>query len=177
MQRLYFLTPDEAITSDIAYELNELGLRQQEVHVIANDRDRLRDLGLNKATLIQTSDAINAGKRGLIIGIPLGLVIGIIAASVLSLPSQLGNVALIAGMGIFGGLFGIWASTLIGVSVRDVKYDKYKPDIERGNFLMLVDVSSEREEEIITIIHRHHPQVKIDKVTGEERRHAGGEGS
>lgn len=176
MQRLYFLTPDEAITTDIAHELSQLGLEQRRVHVIANDRDRLHDLGLNKATLIQTSDTMHAGKRGLIIGIPLGLVIGIIAATVLSLPSQMGNVALIAGMSIFGGLFGIWASTLIGVSVPDIKYDKYTPDIERGAFLMLVDVSSEREEEIVSVIHRHHPEVKIDKINQEEKRHAAGQG-
>lgn len=177
MQRLYFLTPDSQTTVNIANELNELGLHRSEVHVMARDRNQLDGTGLQEATLVQTSDAMNASKRGLLIGIPLGLVIGIIAAMVLSVPGQAGNFALIVGMGIFGGLFGVWASTLVGVSVPDIKVEKFQHEYKRGAFLMMVDVPRAREEEITDIIHRHHPEVEIEKITEEEKLHAEGQGN
>jgi hypothetical protein len=73
-------------------------------------------------------------------------------------------------MTIFGGLFGIWSSTLIGVGVRDVKLDKYDDEIENGAFLMMVDVPEGRENEIDSVIHRHHPEVVIEKATRKEKR-------
>ena len=143
---------------------------------MARNRNQLKDTGLNEATLIQTSDAVNASKRGLWVGIPLGLVIGIIAATVLSIPGQMGEFALVVGLGIFGGLFGLWASTLVGVSVPDIKIEKFQHEYKRGAILMMVDVPEAREEEISAVIHRHHPEVEIEKITREEKRHAEGRG-
>lgn len=177
MQRLYFLTPDANVTSNIANELGELGLSREQIHVAAKDQKQLDDLGLQETTLVQTSDAMHAAQRGLLVGVPLGLVIGIIAAIVLSLPSQTGYLALIVGMGVFGGLFGLWASTMIGVSVPDAKVKKFQPELKRGAFLMMVDLASDQEEaKIVDIIHRHHPEVQIEKVTEEEKSHAEGQG-
>ncbi|SHF42731.1 hypothetical protein SAMN02745148_02613 [Modicisalibacter ilicicola DSM 19980] len=177
MQRLYFLTPDPQTTVTIANELNDLGLRRSEVHIMARDRRQLNDTGLREATLLQTSDAVNASKRGLLIGIPLGLVVGIAAATVLSIPGQAGNFALVIGLGIFGGLFGLWASTLVGVSVPDIKVEKFQHAYKRGAILMMVDVPGAREKEISDTIRRHHPDVEIEKITEEERRHAEGQGN
>lgn len=176
MQRLYFLTPDSRITCDIANELSDLGLQQDHIHVAARNHGQLKAMGLKKATLMQTTDTANAARRGVMIGIPLGLVIGGIAAMVLSLPSQTGNLALVVGMGVFGGLFGLWASTLIGVSVPDAKVKKYQSDIQRGAMLMMVDVADDQEGRVADIIRRHHPDVNVERVTREEQRHAEGQG-
>lgn len=177
MHKLYFLTPDPDTTIRIAHELGDMGLPRNQLHVTARNQDQLDELGLKEATLIQTSDAINAARRGLLIGIPLGLVIGLIAAAVLSLPSQAADLALVAGLGIFGGLFGLWASTMIGVSVPDVKIKTFQPELKRGAFLMMVDLPEHQEEEKVTeIIRRHHPEVRIEKMTGEEKHHAEGQG-
>lgn len=116
MQRLYFLVPDSRTTVNIAHELTELGLSRNEVHVMAKDHDLLSKEGLNQARLIQTSDVFNAGKRGLMAGIPLGLVLGLIIVFVLESPATLeGKSVLVIAMGVFGGLFGLgrvrwWAS-------------------------------------------------------------------
>lgn len=177
MQRLYFLTPDSATTTHIARDLGELGLNRDQVHVAARNQRQLDDLGLKEATLVQTSDAMNAAKRGVLIGLPLGLVIGVIASAVLSLPSQTATLWLIVGMGIFGGLFGLWASTMIGVSVPDVKVKKFQPELKRGAFLMMVDLPEKQtEERTAEIIHRHHPEVRIEKVTRTEKHQAEGQG-
>ncbi|SDL81803.1 hypothetical protein SAMN05661010_02653 [Modicisalibacter muralis] len=177
MRRYYFLVPDSQTTVNIAHELTELGLGRNEVHVMGKDHDLLDKEKLNEATLIQTSDVFNAGKRGLMIGVPLGLVLGIVIASILAFPTTYeGKAVLVILMGFFGGLFGLWASTLVGVSVQDVKVEKFRNDLERGAFLMMVDPPPEREEEITSIIHRHHPEVTIEQMTPDERHHAEGEG-
>lgn len=177
MQRLYFLSPDLDTTVNIAHELSDLGLTSKEVHVTGRDWLKLKERGVNSATLLQTSDVGHAAVRGLLFGVPLGCALGVVAYYVLGEGfTNMGIAALIVGMGIFGGLFGVWTSTMVGVSVHDVKVDKYEDEIEHGAYLMMVDVPNERESSIYSVIHRHHPEVIIDKVTPEERRHHCGTG-
>jgi hypothetical protein len=178
MLRLYFLVPDADTTVKITHELADLGLKKKEVHVVGEDEAQMQDMGVNRATVMQTSDVMNATKRGLIWGIPLGVILGIVAASVLPIAGGwLGVAALLVGAGLFGGFFGIWASTLIGVSVQDVKVTKFQQDIERGAFLMLVDVPAKREHEIVSAVTRHFPEVEIDKVSAEDKHKVGGQGA
>ncbi|MCE9684066.1 DUF1269 domain-containing protein [Halomonas alkalisoli] len=177
MQRLYFLSPDLDTTVNIAHELSDLGLTSKEVHVTGRNWLKLKERGVNSATLLQTSDVGHAAVRGLLFGVPLGCALGVVAYYVLGEGfTNMGIAALIVGMGIFGGLFGIWTSTMVGVSVHDVKVDKYEDEIEHGAYLMMVDVPNERESSIYSVIHRHHPEVIIDKVTPEERKHHCGTG-
>lgn len=175
MQRLYFLSPDLDTTVNIAHELDCLGLTKNEVHVTCNDWLHLKERGVNNATLRQTSDVGHAAVRGLIYGALLGCLLGIVVYYILGEGlGGMGIAGVIAGMGVFGGLFGLWASTMIGVSVHDVKVDKFENEIDNGAFLMMVDVPNERESDIYSVIHRHHPEVIIDKVTPEERhQHVG----
>ncbi|MFC3285077.1 DUF1269 domain-containing protein [Litchfieldella rifensis] len=178
MKRLYFLTPDLDTTVNIAHELSDLNLTKDEVHVMGRDWKHLEERGVNNATLRQTSDVVNAAMRGLKYGVPLGGVLGMLVYFILGDETGgLGIVSLTVGMGVFGGLFGIWTSTMVGVSVHDVKVDKFERDINNGAFLMMVDVPNDREREIYSAIHRHHPEVVIDKVTPQERRHHWGAGA
>lgn len=177
MQRLYFLTPDLATTVNVAHELTDLGLTDKEVHVTGRDWLKLKEHGIHCATLLQTSDVAHAAVRGLLFGIPLGCLLGVVVYYFLGDGfTNAGIATAIIGMGIFGGLFGIWTSTMVGVSVHDVKVDKYEDEIEHGSYLMMVDVPNERESMIYSAIHRHHPEVIIDKVTAEERKHHCGTG-
>ncbi|GHA92859.1 hypothetical protein [Modicisalibacter luteus] len=176
MQRLYFLTPDTQTAANITEELSDLGLDQGHIHVASRNSQAWQDTGVKKATFVQTTDTVDAAKRGVMIGAPLGLFIGLVAALVLAIPGPMGMTAMIVGLGVFGGLFGLWASTLIGVSVPDAKVKKYRGDIRRGAILMMVDVHESQEDEIVSLIHRHHPQVDIEKITREERQHAEGQG-
>ncbi|MFY0990245.1 DUF1269 domain-containing protein [Halomonas sp. C05BenzN] len=177
MSRLYFLTPDLDTTVNIAHELNGLKLKKDQVHVTGRDWKQLQEQGVHNATLRETTDVVNAAMRGLKYGIPLGLALGVIAYVVLDNALEgISFVLLILGMAVFGGLFGIWSSTMIGVSVHDVKVDKFEGEIENGAFLMMVDVPADREEEIYSAIHRHHPEVVIDQVTRDELNHHWGTG-
>ncbi|RTR06334.1 DUF1269 domain-containing protein [Halomonas nitroreducens] len=171
MSRLYFLTPDLDTTVRINDELGALGLSGERVHVAGRDWQALAAQGIQTASLRQTSDAVHAAVRGVLYGAPLGMVLGLLVYFGLAddIPA-LGLTSLMVGMAIGGGVFGIWVSTMVGVSVHDAKIDKYAREIEGGAFLMMVDVSDEREGKVRAIIHRHHPGVTIDKVTTRERQ-------
>lgn len=183
MLRLYFLIPDLDTTVTIAHELSDLGLTRRQVHVAGRDWQHLVERGVNNATLRQTSDVLHAAWRGVKYGVPLGIVLGIMAHfgfgayDLELLLEPLHVAALIIGMGAFGGLFGLWTSTMIGVSVHDVKIDKYEQELHDGAFLMMVDAPHDRESEIYSAIHRHHPDVVIDKITPAEIKHHVGIGA
>ncbi|QTP55220.1 DUF1269 domain-containing protein [Billgrantia sulfidoxydans] len=167
MQRLYFLIPDRETTTDIVNELNVMGLTKDHLHVLGKDWQPLEKEGVPVATLIQTSDVVNAAKRGAIVGALLGLVLGVIAHFVL-LDTNIVWMAI--GVAIFGALFGVWASTMVGVSVRDIKVSKFNKAIKRGAMLLIIDVPDEREEAFRTAIESHHPEVVIEKVSPQERK-------
>ncbi|QOR39020.1 DUF1269 domain-containing protein [Billgrantia diversa] len=173
MQRLYFLIPDKETTTDIVNELNMMGLAKDNLHVVGKDWKPLEKEGVPIATLVQTSDVVNASKRGAIVGAVLGLVLGVIAHYVL-IDTNIVWMAL--GMAVFGALFGVWAGTMVGVSVKDIKVDKYDKAIKRGAMLLIIDIPDEREEAYREVIKRHHPEVVIDKVKPQERKQHVGEG-
>lgn len=171
MQRLYFLIPDKETTSAIVDELNAMGLTKDHLHVMGKDWQPLEKEGVPTATLIQTTDVVNASKRGAIVGAVLGLVMGVIAHFVIA---DTNVVWMALGVAAFGALFGVWTSTMVGVSVRDVKVSKYDKAIKRGAMLLIIDVPDEREDAFRTAIKRHHPEVVIDKISDENRKqHAG----
>ncbi|WP_262489086.1 DUF1269 domain-containing protein [Halomonas sp. ANAO-440] len=167
MQRLYFLIPDKETTSVIVDELNSMGLTKDELHVVGKDWRPLEKEGVPVASLIQTSDVVNASKRGAIAGAVLGLILGLIAHFMLI---DTNIVWITLGMIVFGTLFGVWASTMVGVSVRDVKVGKYDKAIKRGAMLLIIDVPDEQEEVFKNTIKRHHSDVIIDKISTKDQK-------
>jgi len=177
MQRLYFLTPNAVSTVSIAHELNALGIRKEHIRIVCNNQVLLDKLDLNKADVRQTSDLVQASKRGLIYGAIIGLIAGIVASVFLPVDQPLSIAATVLALTVFGVLFGIWSSTLIGVSVQDVKVKKYQDDLNKGSLLMLVDLPPEREHQVTSLIKQHHPEASIEKVTLSEQRRGEGIGA
>ncbi len=177
MQRLYFLTPNSGSTIRITDELHSVGIGRDAIHVVCRDSKQLDGMELHKANVRQTSDVMHAAKRGAILGAISGAIAGAIAAFMLPVETP-GSIALtILGVALLGLVFGIWASTMIGVSIPDVKVDKFESEIRNGSHLMLVDVPPERERDITQLIMRHHPEAVIEKVTAAEHKEAKGVGA
>ncbi len=177
MQRLYFLTPNAVSTVSIAHELNDLGIRKEHIRIVCKNQVLLDKLDLNKADVRQTSDLVQASKRGLMYGAPIGFVAGIVASIFLPVDQPFSIAATVLALTVFGALFGVWSSTLIGVSVQDVKVKKYQDDINKGSLLMLVDLPPEREHQVTALIKQHHPEASIEKVTISEQRRGEGVGA
>ena len=174
MLRLYFLIPDKDTAADIVHELSEMGLAKGDMHVLGKDwRSLEEEEGVPHATLIQTSDVVNAFRRGAITGGTVGVALGLVIHFILA---GTHIVWMAVGLGVFGTLFGIWASTMVGVSVRDIKVAKFDKQLKQGQLLLMVDIPAEREESVKRVIRRHHPEVVIDKIRPRDKREHGGEG-
>ncbi|HEX7385565.1 MAG TPA: DUF1269 domain-containing protein, partial [Burkholderiaceae bacterium] len=59
---------------------------------------------------------------------------------------------------ILGGVFGAWASSMIGISIPSSRLKRFQSAIERGQFLMMVDVPRSRIEDIEELLERAHPE-------------------
>lgn len=160
MKRLFFLVPELKMARDIVQDLENAGIKENDIHIVGKNQEALKRAHIPRAGLWQTSDLIPAIKRGAVIGIALSAAIYILV--ILMLPANmkiplLGIVAIV----LFGILFGLWASSLIGVGLQHpliIKYEKY---LQKGHYLMMVDSPEEREKELTRRVVRYHPGAKI----------------
>ena len=98
---------------------------------------------LHEASFLQKSDV----RHALFLGSGLGIVGGMVLGLYLKL-TPIGSYTFDVGTLILctigGGLFGVWASTLIGVSTPNTQLKPFEKDIEDGKILMMVDVPVSR---------------------------------
>lgn len=153
MQRIYFLTPDLISTKAIAEEMDATNIHS--VHVIGRDHAKLERSHLHEAGILQTSNIVPAVKKGACVGVLLGSLITLMLD--ISIWSAFFMV-------IFGGFFGAWASSLVGIGIDDPVMKEYKTAVAEGRYLMLIDVPKSRKHEIEQLIKSHHPEANIAYV-------------
>ena len=98
----------------------------------------------------------------LALGGATGLLAGLVA---IALPTGLvlGGGALFA-ITLAGAGVGALASSMIGSSIGNRRIEQFQEAIERGEFLLMVDVPRDRVEEIEAIIKKHHPEAECARA-------------
>ncbi|WP_347257572.1 DUF1269 domain-containing protein [Methylocaldum sp.] len=158
MRRIYFLVPDIEITKKIVDELLLARIEERHIHVLAKRGTPLEDLP--EATFLQKTDFLPALEQGVALGGATGLLAGLVA---IALPTGLvlGGGALfaitLAGAGV-GGLM----SSMVGSSIGNRRIDQFQEAMEKGEFLLMIDVPRDRVEEIEAIIKKHHPEAECE---------------
>lgn len=160
MKRIYFLVPDIEITKKIVDDLLLARVEERHIHVLAKRDTPLENLP--EATFLQKTDFIPALEQGIAIGGMGGILAGLVA---LALPTGvvLGGGAILA-LPLLGAGLGGWASSLIGASIGNRRLKDYEAAIERGEFLVMVDVPKLRVDEIEELIKKHHPDAECEGV-------------
>ncbi len=154
-RRLYWVLPDVESARRTADDLLLNRIEDRHMHFLARPGT---DLGnLREATVLQASDVRHAAGVGFVIG---GLLGGLCAAllsifPVAGLTIQQGAVLSMIG---FGGIFGIFMSTMIGSSVPNSKLARFATDLERGRVLLMVDVPLYRVDSVRELLERRHPE-------------------
>lgn len=156
-RRLYFLVPDVPTAHKIVEELLVARVEESHIHVLAREGTPLEELP--EATLTQRSDLVPSLQRGAAIGGATGVLAGLTAVAIPGGVVAAG--AALLGLGAAGAGIGAWASSLIGISAPNSRLKEYEDAIERGELLMLVDVETDRVEEIENLITKHHPEAEI----------------
>lgn len=160
MKRLFFLVPELQMARDIVHELENIGIRESDIHIVGKNQQALQRAHVPRANIWQTSDLVPALKRGALIGVVLSVAIYVLIKLIVPAHVEIHSLA-VAIIALFGVIFGLWASSLIGIGIKHpviVKYEKY---LQRGHYLMMVDSPDEREKELTFRVTKHHPGAKI----------------
>lgn len=163
MKRLFFLVPDLKTTREVAQEMEDNGIGESHVHVMGQRVDQLNRAHLHPANVVQTTDLVPALWRGAILGLVLSAAIYLLFT--LMLPAELA----IPGIGIFaiimfGLAFGVWASGMIGIGIKNEIIEKYENYVKSGHYIVVVDVPDNREDEVVKEVTQLHPNTKLAKA-------------
>lgn len=167
MSKLYFLIPDAQRAEQVVRDLQDAGLQDDDIGILANDAalvDALPD-----ADVTDSSDIKPALKQGAAVGGATGL-LGGLAMTVVPGGFAVGGAALL-GMTLAGSAFGAWASSLIGISVPHRELETFQRAIEAGQVLMVVSATQVPRDRIRQIVTRRYPDVVFG---GEEGKVADG---
>lgn len=156
--RLYFLVPDLETAETIVDELLLKRVEERHIHVVARDGTPMGQLP--EADIRQKTDLVESAEHGLAAGGVIGIMAGVAAVTFPPAGLALGG-GMVAATTLAGAGFGAWVSSMIGIRLPNREIKQYQDAIERGEMLMMVDVSKDFMEEVVEMIRSHHPEVEI----------------
>lgn len=159
MRRIYFLVPDINVTNRIVDDLLMAKIEERHIHVIAKRGTPLADLP--EASLLQKSDFIPAVEQGLALGGSTGMLAGLVAVILPPASTVIAGGVLLATTLVGAGV-GAWLSGMVGMSIGNRRTKEFEEAIEAGHFLVLVDVSPDRVDEIEERVKKHLPEVEVE---------------
>ena len=158
MRRVYVLMPDPTSCQAVVDELEEAGVSEHHLHVVAS---LARNLGhLPEATVWQKTELGHGIEWGIGLGGVAGLLGGLLAVAFPPAGLVLGGGALLGGT-VAGAGVGAAVSALIGSQEHSHELDDFQSEIEKGRVLLMVDVPRKQVEDIKDMILKHHPEAEI----------------
>ena len=158
--RIYWLLPDVESARATMDDLLLARIDYKRMHFVA--REDLDIRGLHAANVWQTSDVVRSAEMGLIIGAAIGGLLGALVAVHYPIVGDEPQWGIAAALAIAGALFGVWTSTMIGVSTPSKRLARFTPEIEKGKILMMLDVPMWRVEEIEARLQKLHPEAHLE---------------
>lgn len=152
--RTFFFVADIEAAKALVPALRDLGIADEDLHVIANEDITLEPLP--EPDLAHRSDLVDAAKRGAMTGGAIGLAGGVVAVTVPVVGLTLGGGALLATTAL-GAALGTWFSTLVGVSVPNQDVERYRDRIDRGEVMIIVDLEAAQEERFTALVEQRFP--------------------
>lgn len=157
-KRMYFLLPDVKRAKSVFRELLLAGIEERHIHVHAREGTPLGDLP--ETTVLQKSDALHGAGLGLLAGALTGAIAG--AVVLLVPPSGLATgLGIVLALAALGAVMGVWVSGMIGASTPSTHLEAFEDEIQRGKVLLIVDVPSDRTQEIARMVRQHHPEADL----------------
>lgn len=156
-KRIYWLLPDLGGARRTMDELLLARIAEHHIHFVAADGVPMD--GLHAASVLQTSDLVEAAQAGALIGAGLGAAGGVAAGFALS-PASPAAVAI--GLAAVGAMLGTWSSSMIGSSTPSRRLRRFQQAIEDRQYLLIVDVPRTRVSEIEALLARTHPEAHFE---------------
>lgn len=161
MKRFYYMTQSLSSVLGIHRDLEEVGIGYNRMYVLGKNHTVLEEAHVHTTTPWEETDIMHSGFVGAIGGLVCGLLIGLILVAVAPFGVPMGTVALIASTAFFTCL-GAWFGGLIGISRRNHHLERFLPDVERGEYLVMVDTDdSNQERSVRRIMTERHREARM----------------
>ena len=158
MRRLYYLTSSVDSVEEISGDLHNRGVSDWRFHIVSKNEAGLYTHQLHSANTLYRTDLVRFVERGVIIGGLTGC--AIIAPLALSNLFNLTVGALLA-MGLFCVLIGAWIGGIGGISNENNKIRRFHGAIEKGQYLIMIDVRKKDVEEMKQLMSKNHPEALL----------------
>ena len=164
MKRMYYLTPNLDSTEQISKDLHEEGITDWNFHVHSKDEAGLYKRHIHSANYIHKLDIVRYGERGAIVGfvISLAAVAYVVTAEPFG-PEGTGSMVYLA-ICAFLTLFGAWVGGLAGLTHENQKIAMFHEDVDRGKYLLLIDVRQDEEDKVKSLMARKHPEAELKRI-------------
>ena len=157
-RRLYFLLPDVERCEALVNDLEDHGIPERHMHVVASIEQTIE--GLPEAGMLQKTELLHWMEIGLGLGGTAGLLGGLLVVSFPPSGLVIGGGALLATT-VLGAGFGAVVSSLMKSHEHNHGVDHFEQAIEQGELLLLVDVPRDEVEAVKALIMGHHPEAEI----------------
>ena len=122
------------------------------IHVVTHEKNPKEELPM--ASLFQRSDLRHSIVVGSITGAVMGIIFGLIAHRILDLEYGVFMVIL----PIIGIILGAWFSSMVGMMTPNSELKPFLTEIEKGGYLLMVDVPQHSVKTLDEIIKKLHPE-------------------
>ena len=147
----------ESLKEAVAF-LRESGMSDEYISVVGPDTAVETDLP-DGGTF--ENDVVPAAARGAVTGTATGVIAGLAAG--IALPGlAVGGAAALLLLAAGGASLGALASTLIGASVPNSQIREYEQAIEKGEFLLIIELSDEELDSVKQSLRERIPGISID---------------
>lgn len=159
MRRIYFLVPNIDVTHKIVDELRSEQVEDRHIHILAKRDTPLGDMP--EASVFEKTDFIPALERGAALGATTGLLAGLAGLRFAGFAIAGGPVL---GILFAGATIGAMMSGLAGLQVGNSRVKEFADAIERGEFLVMIDIAKDRIETMRQLISKHHPSAEFEGI-------------
>lgn len=159
MRRIYFLVPNIDVTHKIVDELRREQVEDRHIHILAKRDTPLGDMP--EASVFEKTDFIPALERGAALGATTGLLAGLAGLRFAGFAIAGGPVL---GILFAGATIGAMMSGLAGLQVGNSRVKEFADAIERGEFLVMIDIAKDRIETMRQLISKHHPSAEFEGI-------------
>ncbi len=160
MKTMYYLASSIGSADNIAHELERAGVKNWFIHIISNDESGIKKRHLHSSNYLETLDLMRDG----IIGGLAGLIIGLIAVSLLVFLNPLGmQLPVVTYMFIVVvlTLFGLWEGGLAGIASKNRKLAEFEKELSEGKYLILIYTTMKNQARVQYIMEHKYPGVKL----------------